>query len=693
MWKEFSVRYIRENRASGALLAGAAFLSSLFLSLLCSIAYNLWADYGKQQAAGQVAKTAPGALFLLYGIVLFFACLALILLLHNAFAVSMGSRIHQLGILKSVGATPGQIRSFLLQEAFVLCTVPVLAGTGAGVGLCALFIRRVIAMSRDMHLNIQYDVAFEYHILVLVISLGTAFLTILISAWIPARKLSRLSPMEAIFGEEEPEIKKMCAFRLTSGCFGVCGELSRKSLYARRKPMRLAGLALFLSFLGFFLFLSGETISGLSTQHTYFARFRDTWDYMLTVDTPLEKDREDSDSLLTALRELPGMESVTVYRLADAKISVPEQMLGEKLREAGPETLLGDAKQVQLSGQTAWQVNAHLYILDDRSFQGYCASQHISSDTGIVVVNILWDDRNSDYKNRLYLPFLKEAAGSVQLDETAGSIHPDEAAGTKEEDKVSEERGASLRYDAFADTIPDIREELEQKALNLVVSQTAFSGIEGLCPAEETCYNLRTEGNLSEQQSDAMESAIAGVATSALQPDDSGSGRPMSGKSESDGTESGYILENRLEDERADASARKGLRIVMGVLAGILACVGIAGILSTTLGQIYQRKKEFARYVSIGVSPDEIKKMLCLEALFIVGRPFLLALFIDIPVTALLLHAAPVTAGEFLGHLPWMPVLLLLAVTAAIVAIAYAAAARKICRQNIVEILKDDAMV
>ena len=132
MWKEFSVRYIRENRTSGALLAGAAFLSSLFLSLLCSIAYNLWADYGKQQAAGQVAKEAPGALFLLYGIVLFFACLALILLLHNAFAVSMGSRIHQLGILKSVGATPGQIRSFLLQEAFVLCTFPVLAGTGAG---------------------------------------------------------------------------------------------------------------------------------------------------------------------------------------------------------------------------------------------------------------------------------------------------------------------------------------------------------------------------------------------------------------------------------------------------------------------------------------------------------------------------------------------------------------------------------
>ena len=141
--------------------------------------------------------------------------------------------------------------------------------------------------------------------------------------------------------------------------------------------MRLAGLALFLSFLGFLLFLSGETISGLSTQHTYFARFRDTWDYMLTVDTSSEKEREDTDSLLTALRELPGIESVISYRLVDTKISVPEQMLGEKLRKEGPETLLGDAKQVQLSGQTAWQVDAHFYILDDQSFQkSLCIPEH-----------------------------------------------------------------------------------------------------------------------------------------------------------------------------------------------------------------------------------------------------------------------------------------------------------------------------
>lgn len=665
MWKAFSVRYIRENRVASALLAGAAFLSSLLLSLLYSIAYNLWADDLKQQqAAAEAAASPPGALMILYAMVLFLVCAALIALLHNAFAVSMGSRMHQLGILKSVGATPGQIRSFLLQEVLVLCVFPVLAGTGTGVGLCAVFVRRIIAMGREMELNIQYDVAFEYHILVFLISLGTAFLTVLFSAWIPARKLGRMSPMEAIFYEEEPEIKKIRAFRLTSKCFGVYGELAGKSLFSRRKSMRTAGAALFLSFLGFFLFLSGETISGLSTQHTYFSRFRDTWDYMLNVNRSSGEDVNRSsgedenagteDTMLAKLRALQGMESCIAYGLVDTTVSVPEQMLSDPLREAGPETLLGDARQEEISGQTAWQLKAHFYILDDRSFQEYCESRDISSDTGTVLVNLLWDDRNSSYMDRAYLPFLREKAGTLLIKEIP------------------------LRYDAFADTIPDIREELEQKALNLVMSETAFSRIGSLFSVNETHYDMRTEKSLSGAESDAMEASIENVVSENI-----GSG--MTGSS--------YTLENRLEDERADASARKGLRIVMGVLAGILACVGIAGILSSTLGQMYQRKKEFARYLSVGVSLDAMKKMLFLEALFIVGRPFLLALIIDIPVTVLLLNAAPVTAGEFLGHLPWVPMLLLLAVTAAIVAVFYAAAAGKICRQNIVEILKDDALV
>ena len=62
-------------------------------------------------------------------------CISLILIIHNSFAVSMNSRIHQFGIFSSIGATPAQIRAALVQEALLLSLVPLLAGLLLGLAL------------------------------------------------------------------------------------------------------------------------------------------------------------------------------------------------------------------------------------------------------------------------------------------------------------------------------------------------------------------------------------------------------------------------------------------------------------------------------------------------------------------------------------------------------------------------------
>ena len=43
MWENYSKSYLKNNRASSLSIMIAAFLAAMFLSLLCSIAYNLWA--------------------------------------------------------------------------------------------------------------------------------------------------------------------------------------------------------------------------------------------------------------------------------------------------------------------------------------------------------------------------------------------------------------------------------------------------------------------------------------------------------------------------------------------------------------------------------------------------------------------------------------------------------------------------
>ena len=71
--------------------------------------------------------TAPRLLFPMYLLVVVMASVSLIIIIHNAFAVSMNARIHQFGIFSSIGASPKQIRTCLLQEAAALCALPVIA--------------------------------------------------------------------------------------------------------------------------------------------------------------------------------------------------------------------------------------------------------------------------------------------------------------------------------------------------------------------------------------------------------------------------------------------------------------------------------------------------------------------------------------------------------------------------------------
>ena len=42
MWKDYSIGFIRKNRASSLSVLAAAFISALFLSLLCSLSDKLW---------------------------------------------------------------------------------------------------------------------------------------------------------------------------------------------------------------------------------------------------------------------------------------------------------------------------------------------------------------------------------------------------------------------------------------------------------------------------------------------------------------------------------------------------------------------------------------------------------------------------------------------------------------------------
>lgn len=69
---------------------------------------------------------------LTYVAIVLLVAAAFVVIIHSAFALSAGARIRQLGMFRSVGATPGQIGFSILFEGIVLSVIPIPLSMGLG---------------------------------------------------------------------------------------------------------------------------------------------------------------------------------------------------------------------------------------------------------------------------------------------------------------------------------------------------------------------------------------------------------------------------------------------------------------------------------------------------------------------------------------------------------------------------------
>ena len=155
-----------------------------------------------------------------------------------------------------------------------------------------------------------------------------------------------------------------------------------------------------------------------------------------------------------------------------------------------------------------------------------------------------------------------------------------------------------------------------------------------------------------------------------------------------------YAFEGRLQEFADEMQIQQGLRMIIYLFTGILTCIGLANIFASTLGQIRQRKREFARYFAVGLTPKGAAKILAWEAAIVALRPILLTIIVNIPLMALMLDAGGITAGDFIAkRLPLIPAILLFVAIIAFVALAYYLGGKKICNMNLVEAIKDDTLM
>ena len=747
MWKNYSIDYIKNNRASGISIMAASFIAALFLSFLCCLFYNFWLDniegtkseeggwhgritgeisgenlavinnyanvekavvneelsgeqgtvvdvyfYNKRTVYQDMSALAnilglaedavsyhyqllslyfvripgdnmPRLLMPAYLAIVVIVCFSLILVIHNSFAVSMNGRVRQFGIFSSIGAAPGQILVCLVQEALFLSAAPIMAGTILGIAFSFGTVWGMSAFAANIAGGRRMP--FSCHPLILVLVLFLSILTVFVSAWIPARKLSRLTPLESIRGTDELQLKKRKLglplkkhSPILSALFGMEGEMAGNALKAQKKALRTTSLSLTLAFFGFMTMQCFWTLSGISTNHTYFEKYQDAWDVMVTVkDTRIE-----DFALAEELRRLPGVGSSVVYQKADSVCILPQQVQSQELLALGGLTRVSE--DLAFCGEGSFQIEAPIIILDDGSFGEFCGQIGIASRLdGAIVLNRLWDSVNSNFRYPEYIPYVKEDMDTVVLNNAA------EKGGAASENMVE------IPVLACTKEYPLLREEYGKSGCPLVqfMPMSLWKEIKGKIggAGQDTYVRVLANGEAEPDVLDVLEDEIT---------------RMLSPKYEME-------TENRIRERENNDKMIAGYELILGGFCVLLATIGITHVFSHTLGFLHQRKREFARYMSVGLTPEGIRKMFCIEALVIAGRPVLVTLALTIVAVAFMIKASYLDPVEFIKVAPVVPILVFVLSVFAFIALAYYLGGKKILKVTLADVLRDDTMM
>lgn len=167
---------------------------------------------------------------------------ASVILIYNVFNMSFDERTKYLGMLASVGATGKQKRSSVYYEAFSLLIIGLPVGFLVGL-LVVKF--GMFALKPHIDTLLGMYTANGIHKVALVISpMGVLFtivlsaVTVWISAYLPARKISKIGPIESIKGNEESRARKHSVNKLAIRLFGAEGMLAANTIRRDKKKTR-----------------------------------------------------------------------------------------------------------------------------------------------------------------------------------------------------------------------------------------------------------------------------------------------------------------------------------------------------------------------------------------------------------------------------------------------------------------------
>ncbi len=191
---------------------------------------------------------------------------ASVLLIYNVFNLSFQERSRYLGMLCSVGATGRQKRSSIYYESFCLLIFALPTGILAGIGIIKLamlvfrpMLGMMVGIQEAAELSpVSVRISGENMAAVILVSV----FTVMISAWLPARKIGKIGPIECIRGNTEKKSRQYAMRSSVIRAFGAEGMLARNMLTRQKRRPRAAAVSA-----AVFMVILIVTVYGTSTIH------------------------------------------------------------------------------------------------------------------------------------------------------------------------------------------------------------------------------------------------------------------------------------------------------------------------------------------------------------------------------------------------------------------------------------------
>lgn len=530
--------------------------------------------------AESMSQTLDKSMVVLLIFVVGLIIVSTIAVIYNAFNISVLERISQFGLLRSVGATPSQIRGVVLKEALILSIIGIPIGLFSGVFAMRVVLYIISLLKSDI--SLLKDMEIDISGIVFLISSVTGLITVFLSAIGPARRAGKVSALEAVRNTgnfKKESLKKTKNFIFIRKILGVEGEIAYKNLRRNRKRFIITvfsmviSISLFITFSSFsdFMFKMGVVENG------------DMGDFLIYGDMDGKE-----DEIYIKLKNLKDIERVYKVKRTYGEVLIEESRISKKMLEMVPNLL--DKKKDDLIRIDDVQINTigdeNFERLKDLLKEGTIDIKALNEENGVLVINNTYAYNRETNRNSLIEGYKLKTGDKIQY----SSYYED-----RQEEIIYKE----LTVAGVLDKGILGMEYNSNGSINIIASESVLNkllAIEEEIPNTKMLKSdlrmiieMKNDGNIENIRSylDELEEITPG-----------------------------FIYIDYVELAKENKIASIIVSIFLYGFVAIITLISSINIINTISTNIILRTKEIAMIKAVGMTQKGIKRMIAFESLF-----------------------------------------------------------------------------